>query len=1199
MNESTDSESHTIRLNTTEVEIEKTDVEICNVQDPENLELLITYSVKENTSLHGCDSDRNDRKDHRRIINEDKVIQAKDKRDLYPSVRTHCNENHHKVVSTWKDNTFIADTHLIDLLNAQIPASIGMREHLKSESNCTDPKLKTDIVVGSPNITKAHHANRNRDALDAVGILSHKLDISCSQTLSQDGSNQGLTETLPQVSTIDRKPEGEERVSGVFFQEEQFGRVCTSSITFSTKTTDSFPLGPCCTGLTVSPKGSTLSSPVRLSDSDREELTDGQPDQKRPQVARSQSWQVAALTHDITPTHLDQGGAVIRTPLNSMDMLLEGAQSGSVERGTDSTQIQSDSGDDSEERLLHHLKCSNNLLVFSGKQKAEDTSTLLSESCIEERRREGSPCCSLFWQNKQQGVESSRVHHDQKSIQDSSRENPDIAQKAISQKNKKTDVSKISSHCKQVQLVLKIPELPCGLNASLSNGTSDPSEDIDKSQENSEGIPSTLNQQPNWISEDAESVPGKNLDSYSHLSLAHSHELEKLQRKNNNEDNNVVILKFKCSNSERNEGLQPFVLCSESRGLLMNSTFRKGLYCSQLGAHSLLNRRRRSLYKSLEEYMAEECRVHTQVRLPAPQHEVRVVRYSDPDVSLNLLAVSSLEPILEAERSPEKHGTTEDVFKIEKQKEYDVIRPPERVVDLAFLSGDTSSPKRPHHLPEQEEASFELEPEANPSTPVLCGSGKEYCSPMSVTYGAVPHTSAISNCNELQNPHFAIPARNADLENMTKRCKTKSNQTGIKDSKMSVFAKMPYFRKAKSSKDSKGEEVPQESSDGGGEGLLSEQVAKKDNSDVESFLKKDILNQTVHQTFSSLDYKIEEEDYDLSSSTHVRQLVGQRSSGEDNEGQCPGNPFLKEVKSPDEQTDKRSKSIDSLNICMRFAQAHKSLSSLFESRFMYKDNEERATKQSWRKTKKAPEAEPLKRTLSAGEYTNSASGRGCREIPSSPRLGSSGLPSSLRALPHTDPIAKRGVPQGSSKENPHGCKSEGQRRKCSPSQSTPLCASGLPPFLDDTAVPQPNHTSPVSPLRCHSLSTLSYPFSPTWVKAHPAAREGLTKSPLRPMSPKPNSPMPAGQRTHFYYPLSPKACSVCPIVLGQSISMEGLTEPPERPRTLKPSTSPLGLSPLEATEGSISYSHISLYAIGSINTLEVRRKTQSICFCNI
>lgn len=256
--------------------------------------------------------------------------------------------------------------------------------------------------------------------------------------------------------------------------------------------------------------------------------------------------------------------------------------------------------------------------------------------------------------------------------------------------------------------------------------------------------------------------------------------------------------------------------------------------------------------------------------------------------------------------------------------------------------------------------------------------------------------------------------------------------------------------------------------------------------------------------------------------------------------------------------------------------------------------------QSWRKIRKAKEAELLKRTISApdGENSNTASGQSCGDLTSSPlldRLSSPGSPLSLRSLRHTDPISKRGVPQESGKENPYGWKSEGQRRKCSPN-GLPTTSSGLPSFSDDSAVPQPNHTSPVSPLSSCSLANLTHQFSPPWTRSHPAASDGLTKTPVRPMSPKPNSPRPAAQRKIFRYPISSRTSSVCPMLLSQSVSVEGLTNPPERPKTLKPSSSPLGLSlsPLDAPEGRIdSQSHISLYAIGSIDELEVRKVSLS------
>ncbi|XP_032360243.1 uncharacterized protein arhgef4 isoform X3 [Etheostoma spectabile] len=845
------------------------------------------------------------------------------------------------------------------------------------------------------------------------------------------------------------------------------------------------------------------------------------------------------------------------------------------------------------------------------------------------------------------------------STQDSSGGHPGIAQRAISLTNIQTAVSSISSNCKHV---LKIPKPPCSLTAPVSllsdsnnntkastnrvgrgeglgctsqeapsnyecnesinrpvvepstNVTSDPSKDVDKPQEDSELLLSSLDHEANCSSQDTESVLGESRASHSHSSPAHADQLEDLKTEKIIEDKTVVSLRFNCSHPERSEGLQSLVSRSESRGLLMDSEFkaREGHYCSQPEDHSLPNRRRGNLSKLFEEYTpAEECRDPTPVRLTAPQQEVRVVRYSHPDVSHNLLAVSCLEPILETERSLENYGTTEDDLKIETKIDYEVMVPAKDVGgDIANLSGDISSPKSQHHQPEMEEESLtaaELEPEVNPATPVLCGRDERHSRPNTVAYDAVSSTSASSNCDELDDPHFDISARSANLDKTTKRSKTKGTQTGNKGSKFSVFAKMPSFRKAKGSKGSKSDECPQESSDGGGEGPLSGEGPHRDNSDDEVFVKGDILNQTAHQALSSSHCEIEEDCgfYPSTPDTrHGHQPVSQGSSGEGNGGPSPDNPLLRQVQSPNGQTYKRSKSNDSLNIRMRFAQAHKSISSLFESRSMDKENEEQPTvgidvdsaaaKQSRRKPKRTKEAELLKRThsLPDEECSNAASGRGCGDLTSSPpldRLSSPGSPSSLRALRHTDPITKRGVPHGSGKENPHGWKSEGQRRKCSPNGvPTTLCVSGPLPFLA-SAVPQPHHTSPVSPLSSCAVGTLTHQLPPSCTRSHPVASEGLTKSPLRPMSPKPNSPRPAAQRKIFYYPHSARTSTVCPILLGQSVSMEGLTDPPERPKTLKPSASPLGLSlsPLDAAECRIdSQSHVSLYAIGSINELE-------------
>lgn len=1323
-NQTTDSETCTILIDTTEDKIVETKQQQSihehetrlqtgitdrkHIYNVENIELLST--VERNAGLNRCNSDCINRHSHRQRESLDQQGINNGDREIQAVIKVH-SEDIRDLCENGEDNSNTLGTQ--QRINARSFDSIYTPAHSKSE-------LVTEIVVSSPNITEAgftktNSVSHNTQSVNTqINVLAQKVDICCSSTSSEEGSIRGLSEIHPQVCTSETKPQDKAWVSGVCFQAEQFGcvgsttegtkppgtvnEIC-SSITFSTETTACYPLDTCATELTVIPEVSALASPVLLVDSGVEE----QPEQKQPQTTRSQPGQVPGRTQNLIPCQFDERGATGEIPshrqLHSIKKLWFS--------GPDSTQTQSDTGEEPKECLRHH-PLSNNQHFFSHGRGAEDISPLLSENS-EGARRIGSQC-SLRRQNKEQELELSHFYLDQEqivdavskvklplskhgitelserselrvidkaipsfpdasfarhvhreigktptcpaateSIQGSSREHPDVAQKAITSKNVQTTVSRISSHVKKLQLELKTPEPTCSLQASFdllsdSNNNSktsvnaggrgeevsyfsggyqsnfksngrincplvEPStkvtEDIDISQEDSEVFLSPLDHRHSWSTEDSKSVPEKDLDSHSHLSPASANELENLKTENTF----VEILDYKCPNSERNEGFK--TLSSGSRGLLVDSKSKESHHCSQSGDHCLPNRRIGSLSKSFKKHaLGEECREHKELSLSAPQQEARNLRYSHPDVNLNLLAVSSLEPIVEAERSLENCGTTEDNSKIETKQDYEIMRPTEGVEDNVNLSGDIF--KIPHHEPVQEVDSLttaELEPEVNPATPLL-HSSKEKCSRlMTVDYDVESYSSASSNCNELEDPHFAISPTNANPDKLTKRNKTKSNQTGNKGSKFSVFAKMPSFRKAKGSKCARSEKVPQESSDGGGESLLPEQGPQRENSDDEVFVSSEIFNK------SSLHYEIEEDCGFFSSTPHTRhvhQLVGHSSSGDGNGGLCQDNPLHSQVQSPNGQTCKRSKSNDSLNIRMRFAQAHKSLSSLFESRLMDKENEEQATMgtdvdsgkatPSGRKLKRAKEAELLKRTLSLpdGECNHMASGEDRGELKSSPllnRLSTPRSPSSLRALRHTDPICKRGVPQVTGEENPHGGRSKDYGRKCSPNGlPATVCVSGIPPFLDDSAVPLPSFTSPVSPWSLCSLATLTHQLSPSSIRSQPVASEGFTESPLRPMSPKPNSPRPAAQRKMFQYPRSARASSVSPILLGQSVSVEGLTDPPEKPKTLKPSASPLclSLSPLDGAECRIdSQSHISLYAIGSINELEVRKDTDT------
>ncbi|KAJ3611138.1 hypothetical protein NHX12_021154 [Muraenolepis orangiensis] len=571
--------------------------------------------------------------------------------------------------------------------------------------------------------------------------------------------------------------------------------------------------------------------------------------------------------------------------------------------------------------------------------------------------------------------------------------------------------------------------------------------------------------------------------------------------------------------------------------------------------------------ESFEDYFLAEKYREPQYSSHGPQQEVNILR--DPYSDISLPTIRWLEPILEADRCQGNSVSLCCQHELEEDP------------------STTAVMKTQFHTPVSEVNDLA-------TSSLLGDSGEQHCRPMTMSYDTTTY-GADSNEEDKSN----------------KKGKTKGSQTANKASKFSVFAKMPSFRKAKGVKGSKPEEPSRESTERGEESVPSrtpdsERSFREDNSDEEGVAEgSDTLNQTVQQAFSSRHDEAEEESYGFfppaPRTRHVQQLCSHGGQGEINGALHPDSPHLRQVQSTDSQAYKRSKSNDSLNnnIRLRFAQAHKSLSSLFESRSMDKENEEHLSsanvgdlsraKQSWRRLKRAKEAELLRRALSVPEGDTSTTGTEENLEDSTvssvqDRIGIPSSPISLRALRHTDPLSKRGVPQGDETDIPHGCKSEGQRRKCSAIE-LPITAHSS---SDDSEAPPINE--PQSPISPSSWASLSHQRSPTGVPSSPLAGDALTEGPLRPMSPKPNSPRPAAQRRAFRYPQSVRASVLSSVRLGQSISVEGLTDPPGRPRTLKPTASLLGLSlcPLDGPEGSIDQSHTSLHTIGSINELEAR-----------
>uniref|UniRef100_A0A673W5Q8 Rho guanine nucleotide exchange factor 4-like n=1 Tax=Salmo trutta TaxID=8032 RepID=A0A673W5Q8_SALTR len=657
---------------------------------------------------------------------------------------------------------------------------------------------------------------------------------------------------------------------------------------------------------------------------------------------------------------------------------------------------------------------------------------------------------------------------------------------------------------------------------------------------------------------------------------------------------------------------------------------------------------------------------------------VRIVRYPYSDVSLNLLSLSSLEPILEADsdRSLDNSGIVEDVTGVEEEEEEEEeekeeeeeerrqsvrMRPTEKDRDSVVLSGDiilsnsTSGLKSPSLcLPEDSSSIESSEHQLDSLTfdpddlrVMTLPHDRDHASserrssptPTSVSYD---FDTTSTNSEETEESILPVSGGNTNLHKPMKS-KSKGSQEGrSKSSKFSVFAKMPSFRKGKSLKNAKGEDLPRDSPDLGlsrdmGGGQVGQGGDTSDDDNV--FLKGDILNQTVQQSFSSSlggHYETEQEDYGFFPSTprtrHVR-LLFRDGPGDTPLTSQPGGLRHNQTGAPEGLHGyKRSKSSDSLNLRMRFAQAHKSLSSLFESRSMDKENEEEQVnietgsegevgraKQSWRRLKRerAKEAELLRRTLSVPVGDGDKGGDGEDGGVRTPRqihsdyasrsasvLSVPGSPSSPRALCLTDPLTKRGFQDshsGAGENTPLGCKSEGQRRKGKvlPNGLSINFSDSGPASSDDSEAPPTNDSSPLSPMSPASLATLANQLSWSSSRSPGGAFESTASSmaatpdtPVRPMSPKPHSPRPAAQHRPYRYPhsASARASALSLVLMAQSASVEGLSDPPEKPKTLKPRAGPLGsssLSPLEDS-GVDSQSQISLLTPMSINQFETQ-----------
>nr|XP_015217064.1 PREDICTED: rho guanine nucleotide exchange factor 4 isoform X3 [Lepisosteus oculatus] len=452
-----------------------------------------------------------------------------------------------------------------------------------------------------------------------------------------------------------------------------------------------------------------------------------------------------------------------------------------------------------------------------------------------------------------------------------------------------------------------------------------------------------------------------------------------------------------------------------------------------------------------------------------------------------------------------------------------------------------------------------------------------------------------------------ILGNNASVHKAAKKQGSKSGSMG-KSSKFSVFSKMPSFRRSKNytreGKD-KVENSARDQQDSSGEkregssgknsppvyvghscyykahlpismetlqSSLKEEEHQTDNSDDDVFDKDSVFNQTVKKDFAdSLSEADENSFYPLTPRTkHITKRFNQNSSSVDTD--TVSNPECENLKSS--QTGhgvayKRSKSTDNLNLRMRLALAHKSLSSFFESKITDKESEEQLPKSvsdetrskqvSWRKFKRTKEAEMLKRAMSVPDAHNTRPRRHIHSDYASKTTQEMadchGTPASQRGSHLMDSLSKsQDALEMATEEVKPG---ETRKKRGAPNGLSIVCSDSSFPTLnasrtDCEALP-PGDSSPLSPISPSNLAAPANQLTPSWSRTSPPS-EGM-EVPLRPMSPKPQSPRPGTNRRSFRYPCRASAISL--ISLGIGASVEGLSDPPERPKTLKPRASQL------------------------------------------
>ncbi|XP_056597080.1 uncharacterized protein arhgef4 isoform X3 [Triplophysa dalaica] len=526
----------------------------------------------------------------------------------------------------------------------------------------------------------------------------------------------------------------------------------------------------------------------------------------------------------------------------------------------------------------------------------------------------------------------------------------------------------------------------------------------------------------------------------------------------------------------------------------------------------------------------------------------------------HMVPITNLEAIVESECSPESPFVTEDILEDHQRgsplseggfdDEWSLCdNIPNRIFPHCPHDSNISAISR--NARETKEANaVEKEPNAGETT--------------SMIFNGIDNSDDHSG-SSFVSQELISSTNNEEMEDSTQSpsrfTRSKRNHSG-KGSVFSVFSRMPSFRKTKREQkgNNKADPEVEDSEDGHEREEVKPNITP---SKTHPSFNKNPISQTSDHLIDIMKYgdyskdDIFEKAFALNFQNKEKyaqcasQNVNQSAQHQNKDGEALN---FKTFPMTDGLQQKRSKSTDNLNLRMKLAMAQKSLSSLFESKYPERDNqelptqnEEVRTRQSWRKVKRPKDVEPYKRTISVpgtacdtSTHPNHSDCSFCSPQSRS-RLHSS---PGLRNVGHSEPQSFKSAPQKQFEDTAEkNCLDGGELHNAVSSDSDHVSLDGFEAGHNVENRSQ----SPVQP------GVLTLANQPTWGRS--VSYFEAADSPTRPLSPKPNSP---GLRTHkrsFRYPSRSVASSLCS--LGQGMSIEGLSDPPQKPKSLKPRTAQL------------------------------------------